>query len=654
LRRIRSRRIIIANGLFLSIVAAPTTSAKKDKTGKADRLLLAMEPPPISESERTLTDLDYAPSAPAVVLVNALQKEVYELEFVKNTYLRRIKILTDEGIERYSVFEYNIHSSSRVQQIRARTILPDGTEIDATGNLEHDPKEFGTETLRIAFPEVQVGAILELFVRMNSNSFFVKPWIIQEFIPVVESRFILIPDPHQRYSTVPAGLPRELNTPQVVSTAKRDAFVWQFVNVSPLAREANMPPTGDVAKRLYVRLMAHEDPKHFTPISSSWKEWNQWRTAQWDEWMKRDTAAAKKLARDVVSVEMAPLAKAEAIRQTLSNSVEFKGHDVETLHGSADDVLSSGTGTSADLAATTVVMLRAVDVDAYLAETRMRSHGSIPKQFPVPALFDDTLVCVRDAEGELFYSPASDLFVGAMNYDHAGVVAIVYDDKSEEPTILPDFSSSQNHLTRVATIRIDEDGNLSAESRHTYHAVAATALRHRLEQLDDFARREYMETRLRSWVDNAAVTAVDIATPESDDGDLVVTCEWNAPGYATISDEGMLINPHLFSRVSIDDWAPNLRTSFIHLGGTLKTIDTTTLLLPDNVNEVTLPEDVSLDLENVGIFSQSYTRTADGVVAERRLTLDRFSFRAEAFRVLKDWFSPIAQSDGQSIELTVR
>jgi len=48
-------------------------------------------------------------------------------------------------------------------------------------------------------PAGAVGSILDVEVEVNSDSWGISPWIVQEHIPVLESRFILVPPKELKY-----------------------------------------------------------------------------------------------------------------------------------------------------------------------------------------------------------------------------------------------------------------------------------------------------------------------------------------------------------------------------------------------------------------------------------------------------------------------
>src|SRR5262249_33185229 len=114
--------------LFLAIIiqlASPTPGfAAKEKQEEGGW-------PPITQQERSLTRVEQDPDADAVVLDNErsgkILKKGADTVNVLN-YHWRLKVLTERG-KRYGEIHIPAQKYSRVSNIQARTIKPDGTIV---------------------------------------------------------------------------------------------------------------------------------------------------------------------------------------------------------------------------------------------------------------------------------------------------------------------------------------------------------------------------------------------------------------------------------------------------------------------------------------------------------------------------------------------
>jgi hypothetical protein len=634
------------------LAVLPAWAAEED-ANPAD-LLLPEGFPPIGEAERALREVPGSPGAPAVVLLEATQLRWQGLETVRIRYLRRVKVLTEDGVEDYGDFSYTLYGDARLQTATARTLLPDGTAVDAAGGIYQEKSEAGFQIVRVAFPKVQAGAILEVFVSLNQdNALAVNPWLLQESIPVLESRFAMIPPPglHYRYFVVPVD--GERHEPEQVRFGQVNAFVWSFRDLPPIPNEANLPPIDDISRRLFVVLESYQDDLQYIPISTNWKTYSKLERDFWEDWTRRRRAQSEGLARQVAAAEGPTVRKAEAIGRALRERVRVDYVSDAPRRDSADDLLSGGSGTTADIAATAAVMLRAVGVPADLVAIRRRSDGAIPGEVPIPGMFNDVLVRIPSEGGGVFWSPAADLVVGRLPWDCTGLLALVLDGKAEAPVVVPDVPADQNRRERRVTATLDAGGNLSGEAVLTFHAMAAEPWRRRLRDSTEELRREIVQQELSEGMPGATVSALAFEGIGAESPHLVIRCSFETPGFATAAGRRLLLNPVLFDRIAAADWAAEQRRLGIHLRVAREEIDSISIRLPAEVTDVTLPEPANLKAEPAGFYRASYASRDGSLTLERHYRLDIYSFPAASWPGLRGWFGTMAEADSRPVVLTL-
>src|SRR5262249_19064436 len=140
----------------------------------------------------------------------------------------------------------------RVDKVKARTVLPDGTAVDASENIHHGKSDSGIGLVSVAFPKVQVGAILDLLITLHADAWSVNPWVVQSDIPVIESRYVVTPPQGFGYRTAVATLPPEKAKSEKMRTAFGMTNYWIFENVPPLPDEANAPPAEEISQKVMI------------------------------------------------------------------------------------------------------------------------------------------------------------------------------------------------------------------------------------------------------------------------------------------------------------------------------------------------------------------------------------------------------------------
>jgi hypothetical protein len=140
--------------------------------------------PPITPEERALTRVQQDPEADAVILTRTRSgKIIRKGDDTVNamTIHRRLKVLNDRG-KRFADVRISEEKSSRVSNIQARTVKPDGTAVPVPPDqifekLVSKVGGFKSTEHVFKFPAVETGAILDLrYERHDDNLFFIDPW----------------------------------------------------------------------------------------------------------------------------------------------------------------------------------------------------------------------------------------------------------------------------------------------------------------------------------------------------------------------------------------------------------------------------------------------------------------------------------------------
>jgi hypothetical protein len=648
---VRTRSILLV--VILLVLVSPTLAAAKDKV-KARDLMLPRGFPDLTEEQLALTEVPYAKGAPAVVLLEAQEYEWEGLEFLRDRYFRRLKILTEDAIEEHGSFRYTLYGDWRVKEVDARTILPDGTVIDAKEGINREKSEDGIQVIQVSFPQVQVGAILDLDIKLTSQSWSISPWTIQEWIPILETRFTLLPPVGLRFRIAPARLPAEKSQPDFsISVAGgQKAFIWYLRDVEPLPDLAFLPPVEDVSQRLFVILQQYKGQYSFYAIAPDWKTWGKELGEDWDEWFKTSHAKVETLAKQLVGGQAGPVEKAEAVRLGLRDRIRANLVGRYRFKDSPDEELESGSSTSGGIAALATLMLRSVGVEAELAVIRRRSDGIVPLEFPVPRLMNDMVVRIPDGSGgHLFFSPAADVHVTKLPFDCSGVAAFLLDGEAEQPVPLPDFRPQDNQTRRMVRATLSAEGNLAATSTETYRGIIAEYWRGRLVDETEQERRDRIERSLQDDLPGLVLNSVEISNLEDSAEDLVFKCDWEIEGFATVAGKRLIFNPNLFERAAVADWAPETREFDIDLKWNREVIDTLMFRLPDGVTEVTAAEPLDLTLDPIGTHQASYEHRGTMLVAKRHHRLAFYRIPAKYYPDLRRWYSQIAAVDEKPVVL---
>ena len=155
--------------------------------------------PPITDEERAVTSVPGEPNAPAVVLFKKGEFLMVGHGLVTgslSSHLRvqtRVKILTEAGKSNGEMV-ISHSDSTKLESFSGRTVLPDGRVLPVPADAKFIRKTSvsrKTFVTAVAFPGVEVGAILDYQYELVFNSPFVlEPWYFSEDVPVRRSEIV--------------------------------------------------------------------------------------------------------------------------------------------------------------------------------------------------------------------------------------------------------------------------------------------------------------------------------------------------------------------------------------------------------------------------------------------------------------------------------
>jgi len=508
----------IALGLALVLAVAP---------GPAQ----AVEFPPVSAAELGTSAPAREPNAPAIMLFykgdlqvpHPLQERVTSVLTVNV----REKILSEQGLEAGTV--RIVHSSfTRLRGFEGRTVLRDGTIVpvpkDArfTTTASKAHRRFITS---VAFPSVQVGAILDYRYQLYWDSFaFLEPWYFADTVPVVYSEITY---------HIPAGVEMGIwgfgpgidrVRSESGSEMRNSTFRAWAENLESLPAEPYSLPSRDFSPRMMLvprRVAAGGAPlrllEDWESTCKLYKE--MYRTAL------RDKYYTAKLAHSLVTKEAEdPRSKAVKLFRHVRDAIRTDegagpepGEDV-----TVDKVLAAKHATAAEKALLLMALLDAVKVPAHLVWAGDRGDGAIDPKVPTPAWFSRVLVAADVGPDRIFLDPADALAApGHIPPGLEGMPALLYDYEHPAIITLPEASWGDNRRSALIELEVGEDGSVKGHGTLTltgHHAWEMMGAEDRRDETID-AWRDWLVDRLRAW------SVLDVKVAQSID-EARVTVEW--------------------------------------------------------------------------------------------------------------------------------
>ena len=434
----------------------------------------AVDFPPITAEERSLTSVPGEPNAPSVVLFKKgeLRMAGYGLQLgnletsTLHVQVRR-KILTEQGKGSGEITI--LHSDfERLHGFQGRTVLPDGRVIPVPSDakfLRKVSRSQGTFVTAVAFPAVQVGAILDYDLELKFDSlYFLEPWYFSEDVPV-------------RYSEIEFKAPSQVavqswshSPPEAkiqMSKLTGSPLGWTVKawveNLPTVPSDPYGPPYQDLAAQMMLLPSAWIEGTAHDPLMESWPVVCKVIGGVYDQVRKRDSGVARKAQETAASGT--PRQKSEALYRFVRDRIETEPSGAGALldpEASLGKVLAAGRGDRAEKALLLQAMLKAVKIDSRLVWAGDRARGAIDPRLPNPSWFDAVFVMLEVDGKRVFLDPSDGaLGFGQLRYGYEGTQALLHDEKKPEWIVLPETPGDQNVQRAEIDLALDDKGRLA-------------------------------------------------------------------------------------------------------------------------------------------------------------------------------------------------
>lgn len=428
--------------------------------------------PPVTDEERAVTSVPDEPNAPAVVLFRKGEYLMAGYGGLSSTgslssTLRiqvRVKVLTEEG---KSNGELSVaHDDAyRLKNFKGRTVLPDGRVIPLPKDakfVRKTSRSQKTAVTAVAFPSVEVGAILDYQYELWFDIFYLHPWYFSVDLPVRYSEIVF-----KAPLTLQAkGWSRSLQGVKIESETQKQTNgyivrAWAK-NVPSIPDDPYGPPYTDLAAQMLLLPSAYNDAYTRQLLFESWPATCELIGSSYDEVLRRDSGVTQK-ARSLAA-SGTPRERVEALYRFVRDEIRADPYIGVAVNpeDSLGKILSKKEGSRADRALLLHAMLKAVKVGSRLVWVRDRADGTVDPQLPNPAWFDNVLVMVELDGQRVFLDPTdSSLGFGQLRSGYEGSLGLIYDKKKPEEIVLPETPFDQNVRRAEVDLALDEKGRLT-------------------------------------------------------------------------------------------------------------------------------------------------------------------------------------------------
>jgi hypothetical protein len=550
----------VANLLFLGLALALLPAGGTSLWAAAPPKDQSVESwPEITPEERALKRVEQDPDADAIVLLNERNGKILRRadDFVNVLdYHFRYKILTERG-KRYGDVEIEAGKYSRVSNIRARTVKPDGTAVTVAPDQIFEKVTFQVADYKetawvFHFPAVEPGAILELRYDRHDNSLlFIDPFYFARSEFTLRARMTQAIPEDMGYTVLCDLCPGNQSptvSPWREGKAKGQMYTMELRDLPGYKEEQLMPPPRDANPRLEM-LLAHWKDRAIWGLGRQNQFFIDWPSVALYAWsyyqdaMKTGLSDMRPVVAGWVQGITEPQEKVKAVFLHVQRDFRYRPYtQVFGRSHSIEWILKQKLADNEDKAVLLMTALKAIGMDSYTALVSGKDGGSLnPKFFSLSQFTHTVLAVPQTGGGYLWLDPTiSHAPFGFVPWKDSGAEALLIKDGKGEMVTLP----AKNELTASRyklTVKPRKDGKADVDVEAEFIGEDAVDLREELVPAAESARKTYLEKWVQEKRNGAVLNTYVIENLEDQDRPLRLKLGLEVPGLVTSADEVLLV-----------------------------------------------------------------------------------------------------------------
>jgi hypothetical protein len=584
-----------------------------------------------------------------------------ESDLVLSHYLR-IKVFTERGRDKQSKIDIPFLSGTKIKDIAARTIKPDGSIVELAKNdiIERTVVKGSGIKLKMksfALPAVEPGAIVEYKwkeVISNSSANYMRLEFQRE-IPVESITYHIKPSRSSAAYDV-----RPFNMPRPEFHKEKDGFQATTVTNMPAFREEPlMPPEDNVRswamfkyENLLMLLAGYQVMAHDIYLMAQ-------------PYLKVDDDIKRK-SDEIVAGATTPEEKLEKIfafcraniKNTSDKSSGFTREEIGKLkeNKKSADTLKRGVGPGIDVNLLFAALANAAGFDAHLALAPDRGKSFFDRNVVVPGSLRPSNIAVRVGGTWRFFDPGFHYIASDMlRWQEEGVDALIADQSPtwvKTPLSPPDKSRE----TRVATLTLDENGTLEGDVTIEYTGHLAVERKAFNDDDSPAQREENLKEAVKNRMSTADLTNIVIENVTDPTKPFLYKYHVRVPEYAQRTGKRLFLQPAFFQKGISPLFAASTRKYPIYFHFPWSEEDKVTISLPKGYALDNPDAPAAITAGEICRYTVKMGITKDGST----LTYNRsfffgagniLLFPAEIYGQLKRLFDELNKADNHAILL---
>ncbi len=620
-----------------------------------------------------MTSYDKDPDADAVVVydfgIAELQIASYGDKMILDRQCR-IKIFNNDGFDNATVMVpiyngNNVHES--VNQIKGYTYnLVNGkeekTKLDKSSIFtEETTKDWNL--VKFTMPNVKEGSVIEFSYTVNSDAAGDIPkWRFQEDIPVAWSEYYVKIPEYFNFIQLSTGYENyfkyEKTTEQRnVSLGSESGSINFNVNVShyiakdmpALRDEAFVSNPSNFLQSVEFQLASINVPGSiYKDILGTWENINKRFLEDYDNF--GPNMHKKSFYKDELEVIMAkyqnPSDRLAAIYNFVADYIKWNKSKDYIPNQSIKKTFDERVGSSADINALLISMLRAADIDADPVLISTRDNGLIHPVYPILSKFNYLIAVAYIDNQKILLDATEKLPVGYLPVRCLNQQGRVISEKHPgwvelEPEKGADYST-------MCQMKIGADGNLTGELQRKLTGYAALEVKQKIKDNGEEKYLESVKSKHKSW---------DISDYKMDESETVTdevkeSFNLSVDHSADMMGDVIYINPVLTDRIDENPFKREERKLPIDFVYPYRKFYMINLSVPENYEIDEIPESVQMSTpDGSAIFKFLVKKSGLFLQLVSQYELKKSIYLPSDYKVLREFYAMVVSKHNAQIVL---
>lgn len=616
---------------------------------------------PISQDELKMTSEPKAPGAPAIILYRQVDRDDSDVRRAHEYNYIREKIFTEEGRKFADVEIPLVKGKWDIQNIKARTIRPDGSIVNFDGKIYEKEivKARGLKYLAKTFTlsDVQPGSIIEYHYMIDFAEYLVfdSNWVLSDDLFSKRSKFTLKPYGEWALQwSWPNGLPESAKPPvnenKVIHMEAQDIPAFQV--------EDDMPP--EAAMKFRVDFVYSEDGFEKEP-DKFWKKQGKKMNDAAENFVNKRKAMEQAVAEivspsDLPDVKLQKIyARVQKIRNTsfeIQKTEQEQKRAKEKEINNVEDVWKRGYGDGYQVTWLFLGLARAAGFDASPVRIATRDdHFFKPNMMRIRDLNTNVVLVKLNGKDAYFDPGAAFTPFGLLPWSETNTAGLKLDKEGGTwvTTTLPESSVSQ--IVRKADLNLTSDGSLEGKLTVTFTGLEAQWRRVEERNEDEAHRKKLLEDYVKEII--PAGSEVELTNkPEwtSSTPSLVAEYTLKVPGWVAGAGKRALCSVGLFSGPEKHMFEHSIRVHPLYFHYLFEKTDDVHIELPLGWQVGSLPQAQDNDAKVIA-YSLKVENNKGSLHLERHLKSNLTFLEQKYYGALRNFYQSVRSGDDQQIVL---